>query len=845
MVTAELLDFLRAQLAAGMSPLELERVLVEEGGWDKVDVEEGLTRMGIPRTVPAPVTPPTVQHIESMQIASSAITAPPEQTVIEEPKRHHQPEPRPRTEEASPVAAPVVLNVRSERKPAPPVAADDDFLGIFTSAPAAATSAPEAVITALPVVAAKAEVPKEEMTVRVDRPQQPTREVAVPEAAAPTTTPNLMDMLAPVSAPIENGPPAAEAVAAKPSAIKFDLSRIKQERPEPSEPAAPVIAAPVIGVAPLVAVPEPITPVVASKPVDKAIETRSVAELWLTQGKVEAQPAQNETKEKELRASLSMRRTMTSDILLRGKGAAIQGLPALLPAEESNPMPEYSSRKVTEEKKVAEEKRVLSERPKPTVAEQLARKNKIKKTLMYAGSAIGVLALVAGAAVAFLSMRGPDVSTLLASTMTNFYATPSFTYSGNASSSLVLTSKSGGESRGGAVKFAAGYAGELKNDKYGFGNGNHLLKWSGGLSSGNFTWGTDIESGLRMLGTDLFFHVLSFPPQSDIDPDLFKSYWIKVDIAEIAKELALDAVTSDNDYNGLAGTESTTFNAIVAKDLPFMGGTKIGSESVNNIPTTHFVLTTEPEKMYTLAGDLYKKYMGKTFTFNADGKIRLLNALEKLKVEIWVDEKTSTLVKVNISGDIDDDIDTIHVKGPVALSFVFSNYGAAVTVTEPAPYLSLDELHARMNDFKKFNEVRARDAAYINGLGEVEHALAEYMGAKGRFPTTLVELRANGILATSTLSDALLKTYVYAPYVKAGDFTKANKCLPKSKTCTTYHIGVNLEDMNDPALRNDADQTSDVHGTDTSGCSIEREKACYDIVFNLPSAASPTIGAPN
>ncbi len=879
MVTPELLDFLRAQLATGMTPTEVERLLVEEGGWDKTDVEEGLAHIGmlpVPPPPPAPVVVVEKEHVVSMNVAPTPITAQAQITVLETVQPIEEPTPLPTEPVPQSVSlpveepAPVVLAVRSERpevNTAPVTPASDDFLGIFNSTEA---SVPPASVVV------------EEPLIHVDAPQEPMHPLLPPliKKEAPVT-PNLMEMLAPVSAPPEISPPVVvealpvtieptaavlptepepifvlpptpevvvspvvavpeqvahsqevlpvgtvEAAAAAPM-VKFDLSRIKQDKPAVA-PAAPTIPIAV--------------PAVAGLPdLSKPIETRSVAELWLTQGKVEAQPAQDDVKEKELRAALSTRRTMTSDLLLRGKGATIQGLPALISAVDDNPMPQYSSPEVTEAKearKIVQDKKAELAKPKPklTPAEEITRKNKIKKTIGIGVGALVLVALIAGGAVAFVSMRGPNVSNLLGTTMANFFAAPSFTYIGTATSDLVLTSKSSdGVTRNGTVKFGLDYAGELVNDKYGFENGNHHLKWSGGLSSGNFSWSTDIESDLRLLGTNLFFHVLAFPPQSDIDPELFKTYWIRVDIAEIAKELALDTVAGGDSYNGIAGTESTTFNAVIAKDMPFIGGEKVGSEDVGGISTTHFTLKTDPEKMFNLANDLYKKYLGKSFAVNTDSRIRMMNALEKLKFEIWVDEKTNKLVQLKVAGDLDDDILDVHVKGPIAMSFAFTKYAAPVNVIEPAPFLTLDELHARMNDYKKGQQVRSRDAVYINGLGEIEHALSNYMSAKGRYPTTLSELRTDDVLAVSTLSDDLLKLYLYAPYIKGGDFSKANKCLPKSKVCSVYHIGVNLDDLANPQLSSDADQTSDVHGTDASGCSIEREKACYDVLHSAPA----------
>ena len=857
MVTPELLDFLRSQLATGMSPTEVERLLVEEGGWDKSDVEEGLARIGlpiVPLSLPVPAVAAPEQRVTSMNVAPAPITLMEQATVYEPAPIQNNPSQLPTEPVPEPVELPalaplaVTLTVRSERPQQAPALPAEDFLGIFKM-----TSEPVAAPVPEPVVVA--EVP----LIDVDPQPVPLFPLLPPlQKKIEPVTPNLMEMLAPVSAPepvalleipaqvaasvlvMDSPTPVpivaeaipvvapAEPVSVAP-VVKFDLSRIKQEKQE----VVPPTTTPII-VSPPAAVPDS----------SKSVETKSVAELWLTQGKVLPQPAQDDTKEKEIRASLSNRRTMTSDILLRGKGTAIQGLPALVSSNDANPMPQYSSPEVTkakEARKIVAEKKAELAKPKPrlTPAEEITRKNKIKKTIGIAVGALVGVALVGGGAIAFVNMRGPDVSTMLSGVTAKFFAAPSFTYVGTMSSDLTLTSKSDdGLTRDGKVKFNLDYAGEMVSDKYGYGNGNHHLKWNGGLSSGNFSWNTDVESDLRLIGTNLFFHVLSFPPQADIDPELFKTYWIRVDIAEIAKELALDAVATSDTYNGIAGTESTSFNAVVAKDMPFMGGTKIGAEDVVGVATTHFTLKTNPEKMFVLADDLYKKYFGKDFALNSDGKIRMLNTLEKLKFEIWVDEKTSTLVQFKVTGDLDDDVLDLHVKGPLAMSFIFSKYAAPVAVTEPAPFLTLDELHTRMNDSKKSQSVRSRDAVYINGLGEVTHALTLYQAAKGRFPTTLSELRANDVLATTTLSDNLLKLYLYAPYIKEQDFSKANKCLPKSKTCAVYHIGVNLDDLGDPQLASDADQNSDVHGTDTTGCSLEREKACYDILFTPPHVAA-------
>ena len=123
MVTPELLDFLRAQLATGVSSAELERMLVNEGGWEKADVEEGLAKIGVtttPVSAPSvPVAPLVTARVESMDIASASISAPQQIPIIDSPQTETPaPVENPKQETVQPKVepSPVVLSVRSDRK---------------------------------------------------------------------------------------------------------------------------------------------------------------------------------------------------------------------------------------------------------------------------------------------------------------------------------------------------------------------------------------------------------------------------------------------------------------------------------------------------------------------------------------------------------------------------------------------------------------------------------------------------------------------------------------------------------------------------------------------------------
>lgn len=842
MVTPELLDFLRAQLATGMSPEQVERLLMQEGGWDKTDVEEGLLAIGHPSQMSKEVTPP-------LPLVPTTIVVTPEP--VKEAVKEIVNEiiaPVVTAQESKPA---VVLMVRSERDKA---SEDEDFLGILSGLPSVETkdkekSTPPALVTPPPSVIIESTKPNlAEVSTSVSTPIPDVKEV-VAEKGVLISTP-LSPIVQPT--PLQVAPTASPTA----SVIKFDLSQIRKvNEPAPTiTPPLAIVDTPPISamkvIEPSVVVMEPLV----EKSNEKSIETRSVAELWLTKEtgntQAETQVAAASENEASRRSTLAARRTMGSDVLLRGKGATIQGLPALgVPegitpisplATSANqhgaPQPPFVMPSAAIQGIISDKKNI-----NPSVAENILHKNKVKKVIGIAlGGVIAVAFIVAGI-MAYMSVRSPDVLALLSSVMSNFSTTPSILYSGALSSDLALTSTADGVTRMGIAKTDASYQGEMLLDANGFGDGNHHVRFSGGLQSGDFSWKTSIETDVRMFAENLYFHVVSFPSESNIDHELFKTYWIKVDLTEIAKELSGGATPAQNEnYGNIAGGQSSSFVGILTKDMPFVGGEKIGSESISGISTTHFRLKSDPDKLALLVSHLYKKYTGKTYTLDDEGSVRFKNALMKLSIDVWVNESTKTLVQVSISGNLDDDMFGVHVKGSLALSFTLTGYGSRVIVTTPAPSLSLTELRTRMDDYKKIKSVRAQNLSRVNRLTDITHALTSYMNEKGKLPLTLTELSMSNLLASSTFASVPLKSYFYVAYVKANDFTKANKCTAKSKLCTAYHIGVDLDDVTDPALLNDADVTSEIHGDDSTGCAGGAKLSCYDVVYPERSATSTT-----
>ncbi len=825
-----------------MSRDEMERRLISEGGWDKGDVEEALGELGIIAS-PLPFSTPSV----------SQQSAPREQPI----QVLHEPAPLAAlTKEEITPKEKILQVVHGGNDPAR-VQAEDDFLGLLQSTHIDSMQPIEYPPIAQEFIETKPHIsttqPLDELLAPVTMPSNDKAgalaSMEVTEVSAPLAHSPLAQPAAPVSEPpaftfnlaaIQGDITAHGTQEVKPLAQATEPTRVQVANVEPTAPAQKT-----------------------EEKISKDIKTSSGAEAWLsgmnpdqsgTQGLTETQKITEEAKYPP-RASV---RSMSQDILLRGRGSSVPGMPAMVAPMTPDEIlmsqtPEQKikiakDKEMEETREAARQAKVAATIASPTT-DDVAKKRRIKKILLAAFAVVVLFAILGGAFAAFMFMRGPDIATLLSRALTNFTTARSLSYIGSASSSIVLSAASDGVVRSGDVNFSLALSGELKNDAGGFGDGNHRAHFAGGLHTGDYNWSTDVESDFRMIGDMLYFHVLSYPPQSDLDPEVFKTYWIKIDLPEIVKELALSGGALPQDHYGTlagGGDKANGFMAIFTKYMPWKGGSKIGTEKVAGVDTVHIKLVVDKDALFQLVTNLYQKYTGKVLTLDADATIRMKDALAKTSVEVWVNPVTSTLAKIAVTGNYDDDIAGIHATGPISISFEFSRFNALVTTTPPQPLVTLDDLKMRMDDHKRQSALRAQDAAKVNALGEIESVLKDYHTANGKYPALLSDLRRSGVISSSTIPDVLYKQVVYAAYVNAGDYAKANKCTPKSKSCTLYHIGINLDDPTDPALGSDNDIVSDVRGADTGGCAGEHNTSCYDVVISdelPPSTAIPSVPA--
>jgi len=143
---------------------------------------------------------------------------------------------------------------------------------------------------------------------------------------------------------------------------------------------------------------------------------------------------------------------------------------------------------------------------------------------------------------------------------------------------------------------------------------------------------------------------------------------------------------------------------------------------------------------------------------------------------------------------------------------------------------------------------KGRDARRIADVKQIQLALELYYDANGVYPPALTtaNLVTPGyisVLPTDPLSGSTVYPYTYAPLAATGS----------AGTCSSYHLGADLETANSTTLNSDADittltagtgetnpsglvactatgATADFHGADTGKCaSADPGVACYDV----------------
>jgi|GEM_PF-3181666 len=863
MLTPELLDFIRQQLALGLTREELSAMLLSEGGWDKADVDEAFRAVDPPApTQPAPTpfvaqlnlgvqgkTHPVSQSVIQPNQAESAMRAMDEALAAknsplislmraeEERSKNITPPivvvpdieavvvPAPNLKEKDIFKAESVesvkepedvpssaVNSRTEHYTPPSVLPGEDFLGIF-DVPEVGKSQKESPISPRPLDG----VPGKNVEIRVLNVKKPEAQVSPP--STPTSAPKIENLVAQTNSfsalltpttkiESEKGTP----VVAQPAVSRFNLEKMRSADAE-----------------------------------DLSKKTIEAASLGTTERPpmITMQPSVDSVEHSGTQHTASFgRRTMASDILLHGLGAAsTSNAPSAPPTPPAPPEALMVARPTVSPPvlpTLSEAQKEVAPHPElalPThesLANDIMKKNRTKRVLGVVIGAILVLTALGGVGYAISQFVSDTSEDVLSAALINFYTATSLGYDFNGKIDFVVSDNKKIERQPSSVKISLASKGTQKNGVEGFGDGIHDITLSSSIESGDFALPTELEADILMQGASLFFRLRSFPETSDLDPALFEKYWIKVNLTEVAQELALSGVlAAGGEYGGFVGSGGgeSNFLSLIKKHNPLIAEKTIeeGNESAQH----HLSFRLSPDGALEFVLATYRKYMGKELVLSDDQRIRLKNAVEKFEGELWVDKESMALAHFVLRANLDDVIVDMVVKGNVNIEVALSDMNKPVEVTTPGPVLTLEELRVEMEKFISQKEVRAKDQEKIDRMELVINALTAHFDLKKKFPASLRDLYSSNLLAESVVTKERIEDYFYAAYV-GKSFNKPVRCKFSDKLCGSYHIGVNLESGDSKFFAEDADETTDIRGADDRGCSGEKEVGCYDITSFTP-----------
>lgn len=111
--------------------------------------------------------------------------------------------------------------------------------------------------------------------------------------------------------------------------------------------------------------------------------------------------------------------------------------------------------------------------------------------------------------------------------------------------------------------------------------------------------------------------------------------------------------------------------------------------------------------------------------------------------------------------------------------------------------------------------LKARDARRISDIKQIELALEMYYDANNKYPPAANIANLSPYLSTIPTDPSNNSSYLYAG-------------LGSGATCTGYHLGVTLEDVNNIVLQSDKDATAGTACT-TSSADWNGDDPIYDI----------------
>jgi hypothetical protein len=399
---------------------------------------------------------------------------------------------------------------------------------------------------------------------------------------------------------------------------------------------------------------------------------------------------------------------------------------------------------------------------------------------------------------------------------------PAFSYGISAKARLAFENPG----TDGEIAFELVATGTVQNTPEGIGDGMHSGTLSGIYRRGEQVRTADLHGDVRVVADTVFLYAKSAPVDGKIDPSILKRYWISIPMTDIARDFSL--VVGDGAYKGfIEQAKDTGMLSLLFSEQPFVPAGEPSSETLSDgTEVTTIPLSVDPAITTELIRSLVRAKFGRELFVNDEDRAFLAQAWKKISATLSVDADGFPR-RFTLDFTPNDRLFGVQTSGMLAIELVFAPL-AGVEVTKPMPSITLTELEGEVLKFQEQKALDGRDALRIEALERTQEALEKYKNEKGRYPTQLSELIADPKYAPQGIATTSISELYYYGYLKANTFTRNDRCTFKSDICPAYHIGVDLENPENPFLDIDADISGDIVGADTAGCALAPSRACLD-----------------
>ena len=283
---------------------------------------------------------------------------------------------------------------------------------------------------------------------------------------------------------------------------------------------------------------------------------------------------------------------------------------------------------------------------------------------------------------------------------------------------------------------------------------------------------------------------------------------------------------------GAIATRQEALRSIIRGAHPFTIQSVSRGDSIGGTAVYRYTLKPKQEEIIRIFTELVKASQDRSVTKTEEERIAMLaGKSDRATITAWIGTKDNLLRKVSIEFP---EFELYRMRVKTDITAEFSEFNTA-NPSAPAASISFDEELKNLTTATLFgledSRRKARDARRIADTKQIQLALKLYFDDAGGYPADLAKLAPKYIPELPTDPESGTP-YLYAYRAGGGKIVG-------------YHLGANLEDAKNSALKFDSDcnsltgtgcnsragfnRSGAFNGSDLKGCRGEAGRACYDV----------------